>query len=63
MTTQAPSINLGSLQSTLLAARKEHSACSKALAKAQEAAKRSKLALENATAALEEAARNVLANG
>jgi hypothetical protein len=45
------------------AARKTHSTNAKALTKAQEAAKRSKLALENATAALEDAARNVLANG
>jgi hypothetical protein len=63
MSQATPSINLGTLQSTLQAARKDHSTNSKALAKAQEAAKRSKLALENATAALEEAARNVLANG
>lgn len=63
MATTSPSINLGTLQATLLSARKVHSTNAKALTKAQEAAKRSKLALENATAALEDAARNVLSNG
>ncbi len=59
----APSIDLGTLQTTFQNARKTHILNSKALTKAQEAAKRSKQALESATGALEDAARNVLANG
>jgi hypothetical protein len=57
------SIDLGTLQTILANARRAHSSNAKALSKAQEAAKRSKLALDSATAALEDAARNILANG
>ena len=57
-----PAIDLGTLQQAFVNARRMHSTNSKALAKAQEAAKRSRLALESATAALDDAARNVLAN-
>lgn len=58
-----PSIDLGTLQTTLMNARRADSTNSKTLAKAQEASKRSKLALASAQAALDDAARNVLANG
>lgn len=57
------SIDLGTLQQTLTNARKLHTSNARALTKAQDAAKRSRLALESATAALDDAARNVLANG
>jgi len=57
-----PSIDLGTLQQTFTNAKRTHALNSKNLAKAQEAAKRSKTAFDSAQAALEDAARNVLAN-
>lgn len=56
-------IDLGTLQQNLLLARRTHQSNSKALTKAQDAHKRSKLMLENSTSALEDAARNILSNG
>lgn len=56
-------IDLGTLQSAFTNAKRLHTTNSKNLAKAQEAAKRSKQAFDSAQAALEDAARNVLANG
>jgi hypothetical protein len=58
-----PSIDLGTLQTAYQNARRTHALNVKALAKAQDAAKRSKATFDSAQAALEDAARNVLANG
>jgi hypothetical protein len=63
MPTAHSPIDLGSLQKTLHSARATHKANSRTLTKAQDAFKRSKALLEASTAALEDAARNVLANG
>lgn len=63
MARTAPSIDLGTLQTAFINARRAHANNTKALAKAQDAAKRSKQAFDSAQAALDDAARNVLANG
>lgn len=57
------SIDLGTLQSTLQNARRQHATNAKALTKAQDAAARSKKTLDDAHAALDAASRNILANG
>lgn len=57
------SIDLGALQSALQLARRTHTANVKALTKAQEAHSRSKKVLDDTTAALDAASRNVLSNG
>jgi hypothetical protein len=61
--TNRHSIDLGTLQTTLQNARRQHSTNSKALTKAQDAAARSKKTLDDAHAALDAASRNILANG
>lgn len=63
MSTSKQAIDLGTLQQAFTNAKRTHALNSKNLAKAQDLAKRSRLALEAATAALDDAARNVLANG
>lgn len=60
---QKHSIDLGTLQSTLANARRQHATNAKALTKAQDAAARSKKTLDDAHAALDAASRNILANG
>lgn len=62
MTNRHP-IDLGTLQSTLVNARRQHTTNSRALTKAQDAAARSKKTLDDAHAALDAASRNILANG
>lgn len=62
MTSKHP-IDLGTLQTALVASRRTHLANQRALTKAQEAAARSKKALDDAQANLEAASRSVLANG
>lgn len=57
------SIDLGMLQKSLTNARSVHAANSKALIRAQEAHARSKKVLDDTHAAMDSAARNVLANG
>lgn len=56
-------IDLGTLQSALVASRRNHTSNQKALTKAQDAHSRSKKALEDAHAALDAASRNILSNG
>lgn len=62
MTNRHP-IDLGTLQSTLQNARRQHATNAKALCKAQDAAARSKKTLDDTHAALDAASRNILANG
>lgn len=57
------SIDLGTLQSTLQNARRQHATNAKALTKAQDSAARSKKTLDDAHAVLDAASRNILANG
>lgn len=61
--TSRHSIDLGTLQSTLVNARRTHALNARALTKAQDAAARSKKVLDDAHAALDAASRNILANG
>lgn len=62
MPTKHP-IDLGTLQTALQNARRQHSTNARALTKAQDAASRSKKVLDDTTAALDAASRNILANG
>jgi hypothetical protein len=56
-------IDLGTLQSALQNARRQHTSNSRALTKAQDAHARSKKVLDDAQASLEAASRSVLSNG
>lgn len=56
-------VDLGTLQTALANARRQHASNQKALTKAQEAHARSKKVLDDSHAALDAASRNVLANG
>lgn len=62
MTNRHP-IDLGTLQSALQNARRQHQTNSRTLTKAQDAAARSKKVLDDSHAALDAASRNILANG
>lgn len=57
------SIDLGTLQTQLVNARRTHTLNSRALTKAQDSAARSKKVLDDTHAALDAASRNILANG
>lgn len=61
--TRHHSIDLGSLQTALVSARKAHAANAKALTKAQDAHAQSKKSLDDSHAALDAASRSILANG
>lgn len=63
MSTQKHSIDLGTLQTALVNARRQHTLNSKAMVKAQEAHAQSKKVLDDAQAALDAGSRSVLQNG